>query len=32
LKPYTDRAFLAEGSIPVPLIRSKLLGTPVPSL
>ena len=33
---YTDRAFhdafLAEGSIPVPLIRAKLLGTPVPSL
>ncbi len=33
---YTDRAFhdafLAEGSIPVPLIRAKLLGTPVPSI
>ena len=33
---YTDRAFhdafLAEGSIPVPLIRAKLLGTPVPDL
>ncbi|MFT3700162.1 MAG: DUF885 family protein [Kofleriaceae bacterium] len=33
---YTDRAFhdafLAEGSIPVPLIRAKLLGTPVPEL
>jgi hypothetical protein len=33
---YTDRrfhdAFLAEGSIPVPLIRAKLLGTPVPGI
>ncbi len=33
---YTDRAFhdafLAEGSIPVPLIRAKLLGTPVPAI
>ncbi len=33
---YTDRAFhdafLAEGSIPVALIRAKLLGTPVPGL
>jgi hypothetical protein len=33
---YSDRAFhdalLAEGSIPVALIRAKLLGTPVPGL
>jgi hypothetical protein len=33
---YSDRtfndAFLAEGSIPVSLIRAKLLGTPVPGL
>jgi uncharacterized protein (DUF885 family) len=33
---YSDRAFhdafLAEGSIPVPLIRAKLLGTPLPGL
>jgi uncharacterized protein (DUF885 family) len=33
---YSDRAFndafLAEGSIPVALIRAKLLGEPVPGL
>ncbi len=35
-KAYSDRAFhdafLAEGSIPVPLIRAKLLGEPVPGI
>jgi len=33
---YSDRAFhdafLAEGSIPVALIRAKLLGEPVPGI